>query len=66
MWHNQQIFSDSKGRKQKLERFINFYNIAKPNKVIFGKIPYEFLEDYFDHEVQTIRRFSIDYSISQF
>ncbi|WP_218057514.1 integrase core domain-containing protein [Gilliamella sp. Bif1-4] len=51
MWHNQQIFNDSKDRKQKLKRFINFYNIVKPHKAISGKTPYEFLEDYFNHEV---------------
>ena len=33
------------------KRFINFYNTVKPHKVIFGKTPYDFLEDYFNHEV---------------
>ena len=47
--HNQQIFSDSKDRKQK--RFINFYNTVKPHKAILGKTPYKFLENYFNHEV---------------
>jgi hypothetical protein len=51
MWHNQHIFIDSIDRKQKLKRFINFYNIVKPHKMIFGKTPYEFLEDYFNHKV---------------
>ncbi|MCO6546136.1 MAG: integrase core domain-containing protein [Gilliamella sp.] len=51
MWHNQHIFSDSKERKQKLKRFINFYNTVKLHKAISGKTPYEFLEDYFNHEV---------------
>ncbi|WP_081297253.1 integrase core domain-containing protein [Gilliamella sp. Bif1-4] len=51
MWHNQQIFSDSKERKQKLKRFINFYNTVKPHKAISGKTAYEFLEDYCSHEV---------------
>ncbi|KDN09298.1 integrase core domain-containing protein [Gilliamella sp. Imp1-1] len=51
MWHNQQIFSDSKDRKQKLKRFINFYNTIKHHKAISGKTPYEALEDYFNYEV---------------
>ncbi|WP_202112486.1 MULTISPECIES: integrase core domain-containing protein [unclassified Gilliamella] len=51
MQHNQQIFSDSKDRKHKLKRFINFYNTIKPHKAISEKTPYEFLEDYFNHEV---------------
>ncbi|MCO6554597.1 MAG: hypothetical protein J6572_06260 [Gilliamella sp.] len=51
MWHNQQIFSDSEDRKQKLKCFINFYNTVKSHKAILGKTPYEFLEDYFNHEV---------------
>jgi mannose/fructose/N-acetylgalactosamine-specific phosphotransferase system component IID len=37
MWHNQQIFNDSKDKKQKLKRFINFYNTVKPHKAISGK-----------------------------
>ncbi|MCO6539299.1 MAG: integrase core domain-containing protein [Gilliamella sp.] len=51
MWHNRQIFSNSKDRKQKLKRFINFYNTIKPHKAISGKTPYESLEDYFNYEV---------------
>ncbi|WP_202115472.1 integrase core domain-containing protein [Gilliamella sp. Pas-s25] len=50
-WHNQQKFEDSKDRQQKLKRFINYYNKVKPHKAVSGKTPYEFLEDYFNHEV---------------
>ncbi|MCO6504523.1 MAG: integrase core domain-containing protein [Snodgrassella sp.] len=42
MWHDQQIFSDSKDRQQKLKRFINFYNTIKPHKAILGNTPYGF------------------------
>ncbi|OCG40318.1 hypothetical protein A9G25_08185 [Gilliamella sp. Bif1-4] len=35
-------------RKQKFNRFIN---TAKTHKVISGKMPYEFLGDYFNNEV---------------
>ncbi|WP_244178534.1 integrase core domain-containing protein [Gilliamella bombi] len=32
IWHNQQIFSDSKERKQKLKRFINYYNTVNTQR----------------------------------
>ncbi|MCO6505092.1 MAG: integrase [Snodgrassella sp.] len=51
MGHNQQIFGDSKDKQQKLKRLINYNNTVKPHKAITGKTPYEFLEDYFNHEV---------------
>ncbi|WP_081303015.1 integrase core domain-containing protein [Gilliamella sp. App6-5] len=37
MWHNQQIFEDSKDRQQKLKQFIIHYNTVKPHKVLSGK-----------------------------
>ncbi|OCG12212.1 hypothetical protein A9G24_08800 [Gilliamella sp. App6-5] len=40
IWHNQQIFEDSKNRKN-----INFYNVVKLYKAISAKTPYAFLED---------------------
>ncbi|MCO6504462.1 MAG: integrase core domain-containing protein [Snodgrassella sp.] len=42
MRHNQQIFSDSKDRQQKLKRLIKYNNTSKPHKAILGKTPYEF------------------------
>lgn len=51
MWHNQQVFTDPLDRKQKLKRFINYYNTVKTHKGILGKTPYEVLEDYFKQEV---------------
>ncbi|MCO6554302.1 MAG: hypothetical protein J6572_04775 [Gilliamella sp.] len=45
------MFIDLKDRKQKFKRFINFYNTVKPHRAISGKMPYDFLEDYFNHEV---------------
>lgn len=42
MWHNLQIFEDSKDRQQKLKRFINYYNMVKPHKAISEKTSYEF------------------------
>lgn len=51
MWHNQEEFRDSDDRKQKLKRFINFYNTVKPHKGILNKTPYEVLDDYFKQKV---------------
>lgn len=45
-------------RKQKFNRFINYYNTAKTHKMISEKMPYEFLEDYFNNEVQITHCFS--------
>lgn len=51
MWHTQEEFKDSEERKQKLKRFINFYNTVKPHKGIANKTPYEVLDDYLKQKV---------------
>jgi hypothetical protein len=50
MWNNPQILNNSENRKQRLKRFVNYYNTVKLPKVILSKTPYKFLEDYFSHE----------------
>jgi len=51
MWYCRESFSSSEDRKQKLKRFINYYNTVKPHKGIKGLTPYEKLESYFNQKV---------------
>lgn len=51
MWHVKIRFVDSAHRQLELNRFINFYNTAKPHKGLNNATPYEVLTLYFKQKV---------------
>jgi transposase InsO family protein len=51
MWHEKIEFTDSEHRRVELNRFINFYNTAKPHKGLQNRTPYEILDHYFSQKV---------------
>src|SRR3989338_8168138 len=47
MWLGKTKFKNRKNRRQKLIRFVNYYNTVKPHKGINSRTPLEQLTDYF-------------------
>jgi transposase InsO family protein len=50
MWHCQEEFTSRDQRQISLNRFINYYNTAKPHASLKGKTPFEQLIEYFFKE----------------
>lgn len=51
MWHKQKVFTAAIDRQAKLRRFINFYNIVKPHKILNGTTLYEIIEFHLNKNV---------------